>query len=53
MIVPVPTEVIPLWYIDKWIKENAELDSPLDVFIKRLIKDWKLEEISQRNSDVK
>ena len=24
MIVPIPTEVIPVWYIEKWKKENVE-----------------------------
>lgn len=44
MVVDVPTEVIPVWYIKKWLKENAEPDSTLDVLMKRMIADWKIEE---------
>jgi hypothetical protein len=47
MIVDVPTKVIPIWFIDRWKKENAEVGSSLDVFIERMIKDWELEEIRQ------
>ena len=47
MIVAVPTKVIPIWFIDRWKKENAEAGSPLDVFIEQMIKDWELEEIRQ------
>lgn len=47
MIVDVPTKVIPIWFIDRWKKENAEVGSTLDVFIERMIKDWELEEIRQ------
>lgn len=45
MIVPVPTEVIPVWFIEKWKKENAKSGSPLEFFIERLIKDWNIEEV--------
>ena len=45
MIVPVPTEVIPVWFIEKWKKENAESGSPLAFFLERLIKYWTLEEV--------
>jgi len=45
MIVPIPTEVIPVWFIKKWKKENAESGSPLEFFLERLIKDWNLEEV--------
>lgn len=44
MIVKAPTKVIPIWYIEKWTKENAELDSPLWIFIDRLLKEWELDE---------
>lgn len=54
MIAQVPTEVIPVWYIEKWAKENAEPGSPLDHFIKTMVNDWRVEErveeiISARN----
>lgn len=49
MIVDVPTKIIPIWFVEKWKKENAEPGSPLDVFIERLMKDWELEEIRQSN----
>lgn len=48
MIVPIPTDVIPVWYIEKWKKENAEDDSALDHYIKQLIKDWHGEESRMR-----
>ena len=49
MVVPIPTEVIPVWYIEKWKKENAEDCSALDYFIKQLIKDWHVEEARMLN----
>lgn len=49
MVVPIPTEVIPVWYIEKWKNENAEYGSALDHFIKQLIKDWHVEEASMPN----
>lgn len=48
MIVPVPTDVIPVWYIEKWKKENAEEGSALDHFLEQLIKDWHIEEIRMK-----
>lgn len=48
MVVPVPTEVIPIWFIEKWEKENADPDSALDHFIKVMIKDWNVEEARQK-----
>lgn len=48
MIVQVPTEVIPVWFIEKWGKENAESGSALDYFLKTMIKDWRVEEIRQK-----
>lgn len=47
MIVDVPTKIIPIWFVEKWKKENAEPGSPLDVFIERMMKDWEQEEIRQ------
>ena len=47
MIVDVPTKIIPVWFIERWAKENAEPNSALDVFIKTMIKDWEVEEICQ------
>lgn len=44
MIVQAPIEVIPMWFIEKWNRENAEPDSALDHFLKQMIKDWKTEE---------
>ena len=49
MLIPVPTEVIPVWFIEKWKKENAENGSALDCFLERLIKDWRCEEIRMNN----
>lgn len=48
MRVDVPTEIIPLWFIEKWTKENAETNSALDVFIKAMIHDWEVEESRQK-----
>lgn len=45
MIVQVPTEVIPIWFIEKWQKEEAAPGSPLSAFLKKMIDDWRLEEI--------
>lgn len=47
MIVNVPTKIIPVWFIERWKKENAEPGSSLDIFIEQMIKDWELEEIRQ------
>jgi hypothetical protein len=44
MIVQVPTEIIPIWYIEKWERENSEPNSPLDHFLKQMINDWNVEE---------
>lgn len=44
MTVDVPTKVIPLWFIEKWTKENCEPESPLDAWIKEMINDWQSEE---------
>ena len=45
----IETEVIPVWFIEKWLKENAEPNSALDVFVRQMQKEWKLEEIRQNN----
>lgn len=47
MIINVPTKIIPIWFIERWKKENAEPGSALDIFITQMIKDWELEEIQQ------
>lgn len=47
MIINVPTKIIPIWFIEQRVKENTEPDSPLDVFIKQMLKSWDLEEIRQ------
>ena len=47
MIVNVPTQIIPIWFIEKWKKENAEHGSALEMFIEKMIKDWELEEVRQ------
>lgn len=52
MIVPIPTEVIPVWYIEKWKKKYAENGSVLEHFINQLIKDWRVEE-KESQTDVK
>lgn len=40
MIANIPTEVVPVWYIEKWTKNNSEDGSILSNWIKRLLKDW-------------
>lgn len=50
MIIAVPTEIIPIWFIDRWKKENAEPGSALDAYITQMIKEWKLEVIRQSKS---
>ncbi len=47
MIVNVPTKIIPIWFIERWKKENAEPGSALDIFITQMIKDWELENIDK------
>lgn len=47
MRVDVPTEIIPLWFIEKWTKENAEPNSALDTFVKAMIHEWEVEEVRQ------
>ena len=50
MIVQAPTEVIPVWFIEKWVRENAEFGSALTHYIATLIKDWRIEEIRIRKN---
>lgn len=38
-------EVIPVWYMDAWRKLNCEKNSAIDVYLERLIKDWRNENI--------
>lgn len=47
MIVDVPTKIVPIWFVERWVKENTEPNSPLDLFIKRMLEDWEREEIRQ------
>ena len=47
MTVDIPMEVIPVWFIEKWKKENAEPGSALEFFIERMIAEWELEEIKK------
>lgn len=49
MIVPIPTEIIPVWFIEKWKKENAQKGSALDFFVEDLIKQWHIYEIRIEN----
>ena len=42
-------EVIPVWYIDTWKKLNCAEGSALDFFIKQLIKEHVLSNISSLN----
>ena len=34
MMAQIETEVIPVWFIERWLKENAEEGSALDYFVK-------------------
>ena len=45
MIVQAPTEVIPIWFIEKWRKEESKPGTPLSMFLIKMIDDWRLEEI--------
>lgn len=50
MIVKVDTEVIPVWFIEHWAKEEAVEGSPLRFFIDEMLKAWKMEEKRQARS---
>lgn len=54
MIAQIPSEVIPIWFIEKWTKENAESGSALDYFIKTMLHEWRVEEVKirQRNKNI-
>ena len=52
MVVQVPTEVIPIWYIEKWVREKADKDSALQHWIETMINDWKSEEIIQQEKHI-
>ena len=52
MVVQVPTEVIPIWYIEKWVREKADKDSALQHWIETMINDWKSEEIIQKEKHI-
>lgn len=47
MVVDIPTKIIPVWFIEKWTRENAEVGSALYMFIKQMVKDWEMEELRQ------
>ncbi len=38
-------DVVPIWFIKKWTKENCDEGSSLSLFIETMLKDWKIEEI--------
>ena len=42
-------DVIPVWFIKKWAKENCEEGSALSFFIETMLKDWKIEEKQNDN----
>lgn len=48
MMAQIETEVIPVWFIERWLKENAEEGSALDYFVKQMLHEWKVEDL--RNS---
>jgi hypothetical protein len=50
MIEKVPTEDIPVRYIEEWLRENIESGSALANYIAALIKDWGIEEIRIRKN---
>ena len=52
MVVQVPTEVIPIWYIEKWVRETADNNSALQHWIETMISDWKSEEIIQQEKHI-
>ncbi len=45
----IDVEVIPIWFIEKWKKENCENNSALEFWIEKLLKEWKLEEKQNEN----
>jgi len=51
MIAYIKTEVIPCWYVEKWLKENSEPGSALEHYVRQMVKDWKIEEIRMKNED--
>ena len=52
MVVQIPTEVIPIWYIEKWVRETADKNSALQHWIKTMISDWKSEETIQQEKHI-
>lgn len=44
MTVNVPTKVIPVWFIEKWVKEESDCGSPLRRFIEQMEHAWEMEE---------
>ena len=52
MITNVPTEVIPVWFIEKWLRNNAKAGSALDFWVKKMLKEWKLYETRNKSDAV-
>lgn len=40
----IEVDVIPIWFIKKWAKENCDEGSALAFFIETMFKDWEIEE---------
>lgn len=40
MTANVETEVIPLWYINKWKNVMSQTDSKLEYWLDMMLKDW-------------
>ena len=51
MIAKVNVKVVPVWFIEKWTKENAQEGSALDFWCKQMLKDWELEEKRSATND--
>lgn len=49
MIVNVPTKVIPVWYVEKWINKNVHPNSAIATWIEQMLKDWEQEEQNECN----
>ena len=41
MTVNVPTDVIPVWFIEWWLEKNTEPNSNVEHWIRQLLKDWR------------
>ena len=40
MRAPIDTEVIPVWYIEKWVNKNSQKGSALEHWIKKMMREW-------------